>query len=481
MGDFRRIILLYQSIGASKIFKVTIQNFGKLTDAVVRIGKFTVFAGPNNTGKSFVSKALYSIFGAANANHLALSLDGPMTALRSAIREIKEREFQSEALTKFAEAVEKLRDLIGNIPYGKGADELLAIDDMMSSLLQITHEIDSAYTELYSQLKQWEDECDSKTPGIRDRGYDLDDMTLCVDVLASIKDTEPMEHVRLGVEKQVKKNLLGNFQATGLSYLCRGSDAPAGFFIEGVGNFGFEGEKIIIKGLSPQGFRAMRRSSEVFYLESPAFWRLQNSLESTVSMLDRLLSREHVHAPKYFYDMLDAIKGNRPQDLSCIDLLGHIIAEIGGRILVDSSTNNLFFSEEGGRDHPLSRTAAGVTNFGMLGLLLNKQLLDKNSFLFVDEPEAHLHPAWQVAMTKVLIHLAERGVNVVIATHSADILKWLQVHAKENPDAEEIIALNHFQKGGTVESDDDFLETLSGMQDDLTAPYQDMFIRGLRA
>ena len=53
--------------------KVRIQNIGKLIDAEISIGKFTVFAGPNNTGKSFVSKLLYSLFNAMNANHINTS------------------------------------------------------------------------------------------------------------------------------------------------------------------------------------------------------------------------------------------------------------------------------------------------------------------------------------------------------------------------------------------------------------------------
>ena len=37
-------------------FDLKIKNIGKLADANLRIGQFTVLAGPNNTGKSFVSK-----------------------------------------------------------------------------------------------------------------------------------------------------------------------------------------------------------------------------------------------------------------------------------------------------------------------------------------------------------------------------------------------------------------------------------------
>ena len=50
-------------------FKVAIKNIGKLADAELRIGRFTVFAGPNNTGKSFVSKLLYSLYHAMREDY----------------------------------------------------------------------------------------------------------------------------------------------------------------------------------------------------------------------------------------------------------------------------------------------------------------------------------------------------------------------------------------------------------------------------
>ena len=50
------------------MFKVKIKNIGKLTDTEINIGQFTVFAGPNNTGKSFVSKLLYSFFSSMQGN-----------------------------------------------------------------------------------------------------------------------------------------------------------------------------------------------------------------------------------------------------------------------------------------------------------------------------------------------------------------------------------------------------------------------------
>ena len=49
--------------------ELKIKNFGPIDEANIQVCQFTVFAGPNNTGKTFVSKMLYSILSARNANH----------------------------------------------------------------------------------------------------------------------------------------------------------------------------------------------------------------------------------------------------------------------------------------------------------------------------------------------------------------------------------------------------------------------------
>ena len=115
---------------------------------------------------------------------------------------------------------------------------------------------------------------------------------------------------------------------------------------------------------------------------------------------------------------------------------------MGGKIAI-SETGNLSF-QENGRNFSLPVTAMGIANLGILALLIERKVLDKGTFLFIDEPEAHLHTAWQVTMAETFFELCKRGVNVVIATHSADILQWLDVHVKKNPDDEQLIALNQF-------------------------------------
>ena len=55
--------------------ELKIKNFGPIDEATIQVGQFTVFAGPNNTGKTFVAKMLYSILSAMNANHALVFFD----------------------------------------------------------------------------------------------------------------------------------------------------------------------------------------------------------------------------------------------------------------------------------------------------------------------------------------------------------------------------------------------------------------------
>jgi predicted ATPase len=73
----------------------------------------------------------------------------------------------------------------------------------------------------------------------------------------------------------------------------------------------------------------------------------------------------------------------------------------------------------------------GMTNLGMIQALLKYNIITAGSFIFIDEPETNLHPDWQVKLVDVLLLLAQGGVNIVITTHSSDLVKALEVKIKK--------------------------------------------------
>ena len=179
--------------------------------------------------------------------------------------------------------------------------------------------------------------------------------------------------------------------------------------------------------------------------------------------------------PDYFYDMAVALRRKAYRTSFCRNPHESLHDAIDGKISL-SEEGDLEFQQKG-KSIPLSLTSAGVANMGMLALLIERGALELGSFLFIDEPESNLHPAWQVEMAEFLFELARQGVNVVISTHSMTILKWLEVHEKEKPEDRELIRLNKFPPD--AEWNDDMDAVMAEVKQSLTKPFSDLYIKGL--
>ena len=154
-------------------------------------------------------------------------------------------------------------------------------------------------------------------------------------------------------------------------------------------------------------------------------WKLKEPLER-VGRDTRRHYDEISGVPGYFYDLADELGKQYRGEVIAKDKLRDLSKKIGGKI-VRSDLGQLYFQEEGRGAFHLLTVATGVANLGFLAMLVERKVIDKNTFLFIDEPEAHLHPKWQMEMAELLFTLAKEGVHVVIATHAVDILKWLEV------------------------------------------------------
>ena len=73
--------------------------------------------------------------------------------------------------------------------------------------------------------------------------------------------------------------------------------------------------------------------------------------------------------------------------------------------------------------------------------------------VYIEQPEIHLHPRAQVAMARLLVNAAKRGVRVVAETHSSLILLAVQTLVAEGVIAPDLVGLNWFirnQKTGNT-------------------------------
>ncbi|HVS36292.1 MAG TPA: AAA family ATPase [Gemmataceae bacterium] len=82
-----------------------------------------------------------------------------------------------------------------------------------------------------------------------------------------------------------------------------------------------------------------------------------------------------------------------------------------------------------------------------LPVLVALHAAQPGQLVYVEQPETHLHPRAQFALAQVLVSAAERGVRVVIETHSSTLLLGVQTLVAEGKFAPDKVKLHWFQRG----------------------------------
>lgn len=461
-------------------FKLKIKNFGKLSDAEIRIGQFTVFAGPNNTGKSTVSKLLYSIFNGMNANHAFVYFNALAEPLRRDLIRLKRRIPHREEdypLSFLDIQIDQMEEKIKSCSidnFEEIEDQLNEVSEYADNLSQTFTNIEKGAKKQLRQLRVPADFCDRILVRIK---KELDE--LC----RNIKETDDRKLLINGIRNSIYRNLIQNFQVSSLSSLRTQPKRLSEISIEGVGEFRLKnGDFVDLNKITVAGLQELQNYSRVIYLESPVYWKLKLALERAEEFrhfYHPVEGERLTGVPSYFSDLARALKDVRSGDNAFPELYKKLVSkQIMGGELVISEIGELRF-QENDRSFPLPLTAMGIVNLGILTLLIERKIIDEGTFLFIDEPEAHLHPLWQVEMVKTLFELATSGVNVVIATHSIDVLKFLEVEVKKHPKNKKLIALNHFSVDGVKGGEDDFDSTLASIREELADPFTELYLEGL--
>ncbi len=462
--------------------KVTIKNLGKLTDANIRISKFTVFAGVNGTGKGFASKALYSrLSSSLDDSHILYRLERHAYRLQGCVKMLKSEGFDDEEFFSLLQHLDKFNEIISEIKGVDARDKIPAFEQKISDILNTCKSIGSVSANMMDKIKSH----DLNYQEGEGRAFDFAAFKESSDFFEIMTEDKIRKSYAADIKNMFEGNFLRNFQAEKLSDLKSDKGEKISVKID-TKSLMLEQEEYVKDYLNNENYSNLDIlhtfiTSRALYMGSPLFWQLKNTLEGAGGPRSFDFQQGLSGVPKYFFDMVDELRRAYIGEPIAADVLDRLTGEYGinGRVSV-AATGEMQYAGNNGITVPLGLASAGIVNLGMLALLIEKKILDKNTFLFIDEPESHMHPEWQVEMADALFNLAEAGVNVVVATYSAEILKWVEVHVKENPEAKEMIALNHFREDGSVESSGgDFDERLYAIQKEITMPFYRLFYRGL--
>ena len=149
-----------------------------------------------------------------------------------------------------------------------------------------------------------------------------------------------------------------------------------------------------------------------------------------------------------------------------------------GELTLNSSSFIIekFFLFENKNTEPLNikNISAGLKTFIILKTLLEKGILEENGVIILDEPEIHLHPAWQVVFAELIVLIQkEFNMHILLNTHSPYFLNAIEIYSKKHNIEEKCNFYSAYLLGEFSEFKD-VTNNIEEIYSKLARPFQDL-------
>ena len=119
--------------------------------------------------------------------------------------------------------------------------------------------------------------------------------------------------------------------------------------------------------------------------------------------------------------------------------------------------------------------SAGIKEIGVIQILLQNDKLKENSFLIIDEPEANLHPSWQIKYAEILVLLAkDLNIHIYLNSHSPMFIEAISLYAQYY----DLLDETNFYLTQDIDDKYDFRKinpkSLGLVYENLTKPYDEL-------
>lgn len=202
-----------------------------------------------------------------------------------------------------------------------------------------------------------------------------------------------------------------------------------------------DSEGIAYLKYSDISFENILNPSEIFYIESISILDLKD--------LD-ILRVDHINNIKKALETNDEVTNPK---------LNQILSKIQNIIKKDCSKSD----------------SAGIKEIGIIQILLQNNKLKENSFLIIDEPEAKLHPSWQIKYAEILVLLVkDLNIHIYLNSHSPMFIEAISLYAQYY----DLLDETNFYLTENVDEKYDFKKinpkNMGEVYENLTKPYDEL-------
>ena len=433
--------------------EIFIKNIGKVKEANIKIAGITVIAGENDTGKSTISKSLFTVFNSF------YNIDKKIIGqYNSSIENIIIKNF-SENL-----------DFINDSSLKKLFPDNLIIN---SIALKNKNRIYDSFSESIPSLLAY---------GITDnlKIYKSNSLKLKNDILMYLKYHNSEINNIDKVIKKIEEILNVSNKETEKSILTENLNNEFNKQINnifsdknGIIEIKIKDKKIKIEILENE-IKNIEKTCEInintesLYLDDPFI------IDS--NFYNNLSNHKEFLRYKLFSEIED--KTNNIEKIIITKKLENIYKKLNsicsGYMIESNKNTNDFSYRFNNKELDIKNLSAGLKTFIILKTLLEKGILDENGVIILDEPEIHLHPAWQVIFAELIVLIQkEFNMHILLNTHSPYFLNAIEIYAEKHNIKERCSFYSAYLSGQFSEFKD-VTDNIEKIYYKLARPFQDL-------
>lgn len=427
--------------------KIRLNNIGIVRDSTIKIDGLTVITGDNNSGKTTVGKALYSLLDAVTDIRLKNQRDR-ITFIRRILRRTRDsmeilRFISPATRRKFFQEYPAMEAFLFMRFYGNdyvGMDYENFTKDLYKDLKKI--QTNDFFAELLSKSHYVEpDELENLQE--LSRSQIADAIIRLEQMFAELnKDETLFNYTRDCIDQTLQVEFSNQIQPIRKKV----DESHIQIYDENISYFDICIKENRIEK-NDNKYYSSSPFENVFFIDDP--FVLDGSIPNNTNM-------EYVEAYDSFIDdsrfdshntklrtYLKKIEKISILEKSVIEEKYTTIAEKINAIL----PGGFVFSEKGdfyidkGKKLRISNLATGSKMISILKILIGKGALNDKTMLILDEPEAHLHPSWQNLFAEMIaILVKELKVTVLLTTHSSNFMLALDAFMRKY----ELYEVSHF-------------------------------------
>ena len=372
---------------------IKIQNLGTIKEACIDLNKkLTVFCGPNNTGKTYVSYIIYALTNISMKPTQVLSDD----MLKNFIQE-GQFSFEIDTVDVFRFRNE-LTDLI---------------KDNLSTIFGVSDEKTQSYFSTFNlSFESTPEEFHEK---IIKEGFKLNVSVLDVDIqITKMNDSRLVLIENVSEKKAIKPATVQflTYQMLTMIYSCLAlypASTSAIFPVERNSIYTFSKELSLQRNLLIEQMQELSSNKKLnpWDLLEKRSTRYPLAVRDCLEVADDLVNLQSRRSP--FYEFAEQLEEQL--------LKGKIsVSKDGEVIYVPTKAKSVKL--------PIHLSASIVKTLSSLTFYL-RYLAKSNDLIIIDEPELNLHPDNQIVLTRLFAKLINKGFRLLISTNSDYIIREL--------------------------------------------------------